>query len=260
MNQLVDSLASDPTVGAVGIALLGAVGGLWVAAAWWTYADMSRRSTMELARLTAVGWILISTPALLPLSLATYLLARPQRTVAEQRAQRLFEALAPSIDDGRCRACGERVDPEWQRCPACATWLASACATCGRVSAVELDTCPWCAADKVASPEQIGIAAERVAATSGRVAVGPGRAIAGDRPADAARSEEAEPAPLFVPAEDDETGAWTPAPASGEARPAAAFSAHRIGALNRPGNRGARDPRRVRDAERVAGSDRLGIG
>lgn len=242
MNDFLSSLVNDPTVTAIGMAVGGALVGLWLVAAWWTYADISRRTTVELARLTAVGWVLVSTPALLPLSLATYLLARPQRTVAEARAQNLFEALAPSLDDGRCPACGAIANPEWQRCPTCTAWLASACAACGRWSPIELDTCPWCAEDKAAVPPRVA------------VAVGPGQAPA-SAPAEV---------PLFTPDVDDDTGAWSPSLASGEARPSAAFSTHRFGATGRaaprPSNRGARDPRRVRDADRVAGSDRLGIG
>src|SRR3954447_24819349 len=96
VNQFLADLASNPTVGAVGLAVAGALAGLWFAAAWWAFSDMSRRTTVEVGRLLAPAWILLSTPVLLPLSLGTYLLARPQRTVAERRAQRLFEALDPA--------------------------------------------------------------------------------------------------------------------------------------------------------------------
>src|SRR5256885_317544 len=57
MNQVFDNLASDPTVGAIGLALAGAAAGLWLAAAWWAYTDMGRRTTLELVRLMAVAWI-----------------------------------------------------------------------------------------------------------------------------------------------------------------------------------------------------------
>lgn len=268
MNQLFDSVANDPTVATVGLALAVAAGGLWLAAAWWTYLDMARRSTFELARFVAVGWILVSTPVLLPLSLAAYLLARPQRTVGEQRAERLFAALAPSLADGHCLACGAAVDPEWRRCPACAAWLASACQACGRYAAVDLDTCPWCAADKTPAVPALderpapGLAAAAAAAPApaggaSGIAGAPVAATAGSFEtagihAGAAASAAPAAAALFVP-DDDSSSPWVSTPAWGDARPAAAFSLHRIGTL-RSGNRGARDPRRVRDADGVAGS------
>jgi len=222
MNQLFTSVLSNPLVDTTGFALGGAAVGLWLAAAWWTYTDMSRRTTMELARLTAVAWVLLSTPALLPLALGAYLLARPQLTVAERRAQRLFEALEPSLEDGRCPACGTGVDPDWHRCPACAAWLASECRACGDWSALDVDTCPWCARDKVDGPEidvndvPAAIAADAAASTSGRR--------------------------IGLPA-----------------RPAAAAAARRA-TPGAPGNRGARDLRRTRGADRAAGSGRVAVG
>ena len=88
MTQILDNLSNDPTIGAIGLAIVGAAAGLWLAAAWWTYTDMARRTTFEVVRLGAVAWVLLSTPVLLPLALGTYLLVRPQQTVAERRAQR----------------------------------------------------------------------------------------------------------------------------------------------------------------------------
>lgn len=229
MNQVLDTLVNDPTVGAIGLALAGTAIGLWLAAAWWTYTDMGRRSTSELARLTAVGWVLLSSPALLPLSLPTYLLARPQATVAERRAQRLFQAMEPSMMDGRCPTCEGIVDAEWRRCPTCTTWLASACADCGEWSAIDLESCPWCAADKAA----------------GRTTV------------EAPEPDAVAAAVLVTP----------------DAEPAMRRSGRRVGVAPRPvaspagrrpqdgpGQRRARDLRRTRGADRIAGSGRLGVG
>jgi hypothetical protein len=148
MSQVFANLSTDPTVGAIGLALALAGAGLWLAAAWWTYTDMTRRTSFELVRLAAAGWILISTPLLLPLALAAYVLARPQQTVAERRAQRLFEAMAPELADGACPGCGAVADPSWHRCPSCATWLASTCSACEAWSATDLEVCPFCARDK----------------------------------------------------------------------------------------------------------------
>jgi hypothetical protein len=146
---MIDSLASlvDPSILTAVASAIGAAGiGLWLAAAWWIYADMGRRTSSEIARFTAAGWVLLSTPILLPLSLPVYLLARPQATLAERRSREMVEGLGPALlAAARCDGCGREVDEAWQRCPACATWLQVACADCGRWSATELEICPWCA-------------------------------------------------------------------------------------------------------------------
>jgi len=230
MNQVLDSLVNDPTVGAIGFALAGTAIGLWLAAAWWTYTDMSRRTTSELARFTAVGWVLLSSPALLPLSLPTYLLARPQATVAEKRAQRLFQAMEPSMDEGRCLTCDSIVDADWRRCPACTTWLASACADCGEWSALDLGSCPWCAGDKARGVTTVdaGQPAGAVASTASEsLDVDPEVGRSG-------RRMGVLPRPIASPA------------GRRPAEPA--------------GQRGARDLRRTRGAGRVAGSGRVRVG
>lgn len=144
---MIDSLTSlvDPSILTAVASAIGAAGvGLWLAAAWWTYADMARRTGSEIGRFTAAGWILLSTPILLPLSLPVYLLARPQATLAERREREMVASLSPTWLAG-CEGCGREVDEAWRRCPACATWLQIACGHCGRWAATDLEICPWCA-------------------------------------------------------------------------------------------------------------------
>jgi hypothetical protein len=143
--NLVDETFVSTVLTVVGI---GAVA-LWLAAAWWTYTDMTRRTESELARLAAAGWIVLSTPAMLPLSLPIYALARPQATVAQRRSTDLVLALRPELVLGpACPGCGFGIEDGWRRCPGCATWLEAECSACGRWSSVELEICPWCAADR----------------------------------------------------------------------------------------------------------------
>jgi RNA polymerase subunit RPABC4/transcription elongation factor Spt4 len=112
---------------------------------------MARRTRSDLARYGATAWILLSTPALLLISLPVYLLARPQATVAQRRSRDLVVALSPELFGAvRCEACGQIVvDEDWRRCPACASWLQVACVDCGRWSATNLELCPWCATSRV---------------------------------------------------------------------------------------------------------------
>ena len=147
MQLAFDTSALDPVLTTGLVVVVGVAAAIWLAAAWWTYADMSRRTTSEPARLLAAAWILLSTPVLLPLSLGSYLLARPQRTVGDRRAELLFAAMAGGDERERCPWCAVRIEPGWRRCPACATWLASACAHCGSWSSVLFEICPTCATE-----------------------------------------------------------------------------------------------------------------
>ena len=144
MSDLVAQTLADPTVTAVGTALGVALIALWLAAAWWAYADATRRTEHSLAGFIAAGWILLSTPLMLPLALAIYAFARPQATAGDRRVTTLIAELEATATDQRCRACSAEIDVAWLRCPACATWLASPCTACGRWSDDSLEACPWC--------------------------------------------------------------------------------------------------------------------
>jgi hypothetical protein len=159
---------SSPIVTGVLMAMGVTLAVVWLAGTWWAYLDISRRTTSELARFGAMGLVIVSTPLLLPLSLMVYTLVRPQTTIAERRAVELANDLGPAIGGWqRCTSCREVVDPEWRRCPACTTWLASSCDSCGQWSEMAFDVCPWCAAAKVdripSAPERIAVGATRPA-------------------------------------------------------------------------------------------------
>ena len=160
---------SSPIVTGMLLATGVALGVIWLAGTWWAYLDISRRTTSELARFGAMGLVIVSTPLLLPLSLVVYTLVRPQTTTAERRAADLASGLGPTLAGrARCRCCNDVVDPEWRRCPSCATWLASPCDACGEWSEMAFDLCPWCAAAKVdrlpsAPQRQPAVAAARPA-------------------------------------------------------------------------------------------------
>jgi RNA polymerase subunit RPABC4/transcription elongation factor Spt4 len=105
--------------------------------------------------MVAAGWIVLSSPLLLPLSLGVYTLARPQQTAAQGRARRLVAELVAQLDataPAGCPGCNAAVDPTWLRCPACSTWLAQPCAHCGRWSERDLTICPWCGSEDRDAP------------------------------------------------------------------------------------------------------------
>jgi hypothetical protein len=155
MSDIVNQVLDNPIIPAIGLGLAATVGALWVAGAWWAYRDATWRTGSSFLGMLAAGWIVLSTPVLLPLSLGVYALTRPQHTAAEGRSRRLVEELMNRLDaatPGLCPACETAIDPEWLRCPLCATWLAQPCAHCNGWSDRSLAICPWCGSEDRAEP------------------------------------------------------------------------------------------------------------
>jgi hypothetical protein len=150
MTDLLAGVLSNPIIPAIGLAVGTTVLALWLAAAWWAYRDAARRVGSPYVGLLASAWIVLSSPFLLPLSLAVYGMARPQHTAAEHRSRRLVAQLVDQLEaaDGqRCPSCRMTIDPTWLRCPSCATWLAQPCSHCGGWSDGSLEICPWCGSE-----------------------------------------------------------------------------------------------------------------
>ncbi len=152
MTDLLAETLANPIIGAAGTAVVMAGVALWLAGAWWAYADASHRTKSSLAGYVAAGWILLSTPLLLPLSLAAYAFARPQVPAADQRTKALARELGTTNVEQACSSCAEAVDPAWLRCPGCSAWLASPCAHCGEWSEAALEICPWCGGEAREQP------------------------------------------------------------------------------------------------------------
>jgi len=155
VNDILDQILSNPIGPAIGTAIGAALVALWLAVAWWAYADASRRTGSIPAALLAAAWIIASTPLLVPLSLPIYTLVRPHDSAAERRTRRLAAELADVLEQTaapRCLGCGRDVDPAWQRCPSCAAWLALPCAACAAWSDRTLAVCPYCGAEERTEP------------------------------------------------------------------------------------------------------------
>jgi hypothetical protein len=159
MSELIAQTLNDPALGAVGTAVVLAVIALWLAGAWWAYADAARRTESSLAGFVAAGWIILSTPLLLPLSLAAYAFARPQVAAADRRTRQLALELAMTPALPACPACAEAIEPTWLRCPSCSTWLAAPCAHCGAWSEAGLEICPMCGSETREQPFVQGLTA-----------------------------------------------------------------------------------------------------
>ena len=168
MSDLIAQALSDPALGAVGTAVAVAGIALWLAGAWWAYADAARRTESSLAGFVAAGWIILSTPLLLPLALATYAFARPQVAAADQRTRQLAFELATTPPRPACPVCSEAVDESWLRCPSCTSWLAAPCEHCGAWSDARLEICPMCGSDTREQPFVQGVAGAPTAAPRAR--------------------------------------------------------------------------------------------
>lgn len=182
MSDVLSQALANPLLETIAASLLVAAIALWLAAAWWAYADAGRRSGSHLSGLLAAGWIVLSTPLFMVLALATYRLVRAQQTVSDRRAEALVREL--SISDSHasaaCAGCGNAVDGHWLRCPMCATWLASACAHCGAWSAEGLEACPFCGSEAPKLTSFVA-AGHGNAAASGTLAAADGSAPQGRR-------------------------------------------------------------------------------
>ena len=148
MEEIFTDILNDPAVAAIGMALGLAAVALWLVAAWWAYNDAAHRTESSIAAFLAAGWVVLSTPLMLPLSLLIYGFARPQLTAADHRATHLVRELVSNAPPApACTGCGAAVDDSWLRCPTCATWLATPCSACGSWSDPVLEICPWCGSD-----------------------------------------------------------------------------------------------------------------
>jgi RNA polymerase subunit RPABC4/transcription elongation factor Spt4 len=155
MTDIVANALDNPIFPAIGLALAGTAGALWLAGTWWAYRDASWRTGSPFLGLLAASWIVVSSPLLLPLSLGVYALVRPQHTAAEGRSRRLVEELVEQLDaDGStCPQCAAPIETDWLRCPVCASWLATPCTNCGGWSDGSLEICPWCGSEERDAPE-----------------------------------------------------------------------------------------------------------
>jgi len=178
MNEILTSALDNPIFPAIGLALAATAGALWLAGAWWAYRDATWRTGSWILGMVAAGWVILSTPLLLPLSIGVYAMTRPQLSAGEGRSRRLVEELVAQLDgaDGdACPTCAATVDPAWLRCPTCSTWMAQPCAHCGGWSDRSLEICPWCGAEERAEPAVEDLRAAAAAGISHKARRRPGR-------------------------------------------------------------------------------------
>ena len=193
MTDVLSGLLANPIVQTIVLALSAGLVALTVAAAWWAYRDATRRTESALLGSLAAGWIIISTPLMLPLSLAIYGAVRPRIAAADGRIEALEIDLALQSQPPACPDCGLRLEPGWLRCPTCTRWLAAPCGRCGAWTDTTFDICPVCGAED-RLPPAVGLVdvvrpeTKKAAATGSVAAATPAAELADQRGSRAALS------------------------------------------------------------------------
>lgn len=129
----------------IALAVYGGVilAALWLALIIWAYRDMRSRSRDTLAQVfVAVSVAVLNFPAVF-----IYILLRPRETLSEAYERSLEEeALLQEIEEKpTCPGCGQRVQQDWQVCPACHTRLKKLCKVCNYMLELSWTVCPHCA-------------------------------------------------------------------------------------------------------------------
>src|SRR4051794_29594718 len=148
IGDQVAAIFSNPIVVLALRAVTAYLGVLWIAVAYWAYRDMRARSHDVVSPYLAAAGVILFTPLFFPLAVVAYRIVRPPETIAERDERVLHETLlAEQTARPTCPFCRELVDPDWVRCPACRTQLATLCPSCGNRIGLDWSACAWCAHD-----------------------------------------------------------------------------------------------------------------
>ena len=121
---------------------------LWLALAFYVVRDARQRSPSFL--LLVLACILGFVPPFL--GALVYLVLRPTRTLAEERAfeieeQALLDVPFDRVASRPCPTCGREIEQDFIVCPYCRTQFARRCISCDRSLRLGWAVCPYCATD-----------------------------------------------------------------------------------------------------------------
>jgi double zinc ribbon protein len=117
---------------------------LWLALAFWTYADARRRvEDPMLVACAAAGSLFFPFVGAI-----VYAIVRPPEYLEDVRERELeiaaAEARLAQVDALSCPHCGFEVEKTFLRCPNCMHKLKEPCSTCGRPLDPRWKICPYC--------------------------------------------------------------------------------------------------------------------
>ncbi len=130
----------------------------WFALVIWTFRDIQSRSndvfaqilaTLVVAAFSFPGWLI-------------YYILRPGETLAQAYERSLEEeALLQEIETRpNCPGCRQRVEQDYQVCPACFSRLKNQCSHCRRLLNLKWNVCPFCGLDF--TPGRLAVRRRRV--------------------------------------------------------------------------------------------------
>jgi len=120
---------------------------LYLALAYWTYADAQRRvvDPMLVGCATAAALLFPFVGAIV------YLIVRPPEFLEDVRERELemeaAEARVRDLEGTLCPHCEYRIEPDFVRCPSCLRKLKERCTNCSRPLEPVWTICPYCEAD-----------------------------------------------------------------------------------------------------------------
>jgi RNA polymerase subunit RPABC4/transcription elongation factor Spt4 len=117
---------------------------LWLALAFWTYADARRRvEDPMLVACAAAGSLFFPFVGAI-----VYAIVRPPEYLEDVRERELeiaaAEARLAQVESLSCPHCGFEVEKTFLRCPSCMHKLKEPCSTCGRPLDPRWKICPYC--------------------------------------------------------------------------------------------------------------------
>jgi Double zinc ribbon len=120
---------------------------IWLALAFWTYADARRRvEDPMLVACAAAGSLFFPFVGAI-----VYAIVRPPEYIEDVRERELeiaaAEARLAQVEALSCPHCGFEVEKTFLRCPSCMHKLKEPCATCGRPLDPRWKICPYCEAE-----------------------------------------------------------------------------------------------------------------
>jgi RNA polymerase subunit RPABC4/transcription elongation factor Spt4 len=139
--RVVDDLLSSPylTIGFRLVLFFFVV--LWLALAYWTFADAGRRGTVRFFwGIVALVFPFIGT--------LIYLIVRPPEYALDSRERELELAVLERELRQRvnlCPNCRSVVEKDYLLCPECNWDLKTSCKSCGKPLDLNWRTCPYCA-------------------------------------------------------------------------------------------------------------------
>ncbi|MEA2397435.1 MAG: hypothetical protein QOK25_991 [Thermoleophilaceae bacterium] len=120
---------------------------LWLALAFWTYADARRRidDAMLVACAAAASLFFPFVGAIV------YAIVRPPEYLDDVHEREVeiaaAEARLAQVESLSCQHCGFEIEKTFLRCPSCMRKLKEPCTTCGRPLDPRWKICPYCEAE-----------------------------------------------------------------------------------------------------------------